>query len=85
MSEISAAAHVGRCAVVHHRIWGKSPGAGHAWLTPLELVVLGAIWGALALIGASRTSTVTYLIPLFGVLWAWLILDEALTWSMAVA
>ncbi len=39
----------------------------------------------IARIGASRTSTVTYLIPLFGVVWAWLLLDEAVTWSMAVA
>jgi len=28
---------------------------------------------------------VTYLIPLFGVVWAWLILGEAVTSSMAVA
>lgn len=39
----------------------------------------------IARIGASRTSTVTYLIPLFGVVWAWLLLGEAVTWSMAVA
>lgn len=39
----------------------------------------------IARIGASRTSTVTYLIPLFGVFWAWLLLGEAVTWSMAVA
>jgi len=44
-----------------------------------------AYYRLIARIGASRTSTVTYLIPLFGVLWAWLILGEALTWSMAVA
>jgi len=36
-------------------------------------------------IGAARASTVTYLIPLFGVIWAWLILDEPLTASMALA
>ena len=36
-------------------------------------------------IGAPRAATVTYITPLFGVLWAWLLLDEALTWSMAVA
>jgi drug/metabolite transporter (DMT)-like permease len=39
----------------------------------------------IARIGASRASTVTYLIPLFGVVWAWLILGEAVTWSMLVA
>ncbi|TYT25291.1 DMT family transporter [Luteimonas viscosa] len=36
-------------------------------------------------IGANRASTVTYLIPLFGVGWAWWLLDEPLTWSMALA
>jgi drug/metabolite transporter (DMT)-like permease len=36
-------------------------------------------------IGAPRASTVTYIIPLFGVLWAWLLLGESLTPSMAVA
>jgi drug/metabolite transporter (DMT)-like permease len=36
-------------------------------------------------IGAPRASTVTYLVPLFGVLWAWLALGEPLTASMAVA
>ncbi|HEY6641777.1 DMT family transporter [Povalibacter sp.] len=36
-------------------------------------------------IGAPRASTVTYLIPLFGVAWAWLLLDEPVTASMALA
>jgi drug/metabolite transporter (DMT)-like permease len=36
-------------------------------------------------IGAPRAATVTYLVPLFGVLWAWLALGEPPTASMAVA
>ena len=36
-------------------------------------------------IGAPRASTVTYLVPLFGVLWAWLLLDEPLTIRMTLA
>jgi drug/metabolite transporter (DMT)-like permease len=36
-------------------------------------------------VGAARASTVTYLIPLFGVIWAWLILGEPLTLTMALA
>jgi drug/metabolite transporter (DMT)-like permease len=36
-------------------------------------------------IGAPRAVTVTYLIPLFGVVWAWMLLGEALTLSMALA
>lgn len=36
-------------------------------------------------IGAPRASTVTYLVPLFGVVWAWLFLGEPLTAKMAIA
>lgn len=36
-------------------------------------------------IGAPRAATVTYIVPLFGIVWAWLLLDEALTPSMAAA
>lgn len=36
-------------------------------------------------VGASRAIAVTYIIPLFGVVWAWLLLDEALTWTMAIS
>jgi drug/metabolite transporter (DMT)-like permease len=36
-------------------------------------------------IGAPRASTVTYLVPLFGVVWAWLFLGEPLTFKMAIA
>lgn len=39
----------------------------------------------IARIGASRASTVTYLIPLFGVAWAWWLLGEPLTWTMAIS
>ncbi|TWI01025.1 threonine/homoserine efflux transporter RhtA [Luteimonas cucumeris] len=39
----------------------------------------------IARIGASRASTVTYLVPLFGVAWAWMLLDEPLTLSMGIA
>src|SRR3546814_5738875 len=39
----------------------------------------------IARIGASRDSTVTYLVPLFGVAWAWMLIGEPLTWAMAIA
>lgn len=39
----------------------------------------------IARIGAGRASTVTYLIPVFGVAWAWLLLDEPLTIKMGIA
>ena len=36
-------------------------------------------------VGASRASTVTYLIPVFGLLWGYVFLDEAITARMALA
>ena len=39
----------------------------------------------IARIGGSRAVTVTYLVPLFGVAWAWLLLGEAPTWTMGIA
>lgn len=39
----------------------------------------------IARIGAGRASTVTYLVPLFGVAWAWWLLDEQPTLRMAIA
>ena len=39
----------------------------------------------IARIGAGRASTVTYLVPLFGVAWAWWLLDEAPTLRMVIA
>jgi len=39
----------------------------------------------IARIGASRAATVTYLVPLFGVAWAWMLIDEPLTVTMGIA
>ena len=39
----------------------------------------------IARIGAGRTSTVTYLVPVFGVAWAWMLLGETPTASMGLA
>ena len=36
-------------------------------------------------VGAARAAMVTYIIPLFGIVWAWLLLGEALTPTMALA
>jgi drug/metabolite transporter (DMT)-like permease len=36
-------------------------------------------------IGPAGVTTVTYLIPLFGVLWAWALLGEALSLEVAAA
>ena len=71
--------------------WPSTPIPALSWLSA---VLLGALCTGLAYflyyrllyrIGAPRTSTVTYLVPLFGVVWAWVFLGEPLTVSMAIA
>jgi drug/metabolite transporter (DMT)-like permease len=63
----------------------------HSWAS---VIALGVICTGLAYafyfrliqrIGAPRASTATYLVPLFGVAWAWMFLDEPLTLTMAIA
>lgn len=39
----------------------------------------------IARIGASRAATITFLVPPFGVGWAWLLLDQPLSLHMAIA
>ncbi len=62
-----------------------------SWVSALLLGVLCtgiafAIYYRLILrIGGPLAATVTYLIPLFGVIWAWLALGEAPTLSMAAS
>lgn len=61
------------------------------WLSALALGILCTgiayvlFYRLIFRIGAPRASTVTYLIPLFGVLWAWWLLNEPITASMALA
>jgi drug/metabolite transporter (DMT)-like permease len=71
--------------------WPRHPISAASWVSAVLLGVLCTgiafvfYYRLVARIGAPRTSTVTYLIPLFGVLWAWLLLGEPLTLSMAAA
>jgi len=71
--------------------WPQHPIPATSWMSAVLLGVLCTgiafvfYYRLVARIGASRTSTVTYLIPLFGVIWAWLLLGEALTPTMAAA
>jgi drug/metabolite transporter (DMT)-like permease len=71
--------------------WPSAPIPVLSWVcaTLLGVVCTGfafvLYYRLIARIGAPRASTVTYLIPLFGVLWAWLALGEPLTVTMAVA
>jgi drug/metabolite transporter (DMT)-like permease len=59
-----------------------------SWLAAILLGVLctgTAYWLFFRLIqrvGASRASTTTYLVPIFGVAWGWLLLGERPTWTM---
>ncbi|TAM98040.1 MAG: DMT family transporter [Rhodanobacteraceae bacterium] len=70
--------------------WPSAPIPVEAWLS---LVTLGVLCTGIAYafyyrliqrVGAPRATTVTYLVPIFGVLWAWLALGEPLTLGMAV-
>lgn len=47
-------------------------------------IAYGVYFGLIQRVGAPRATMVTYLVPVFGVLWAWLALDEPLTINMAV-
>jgi drug/metabolite transporter (DMT)-like permease len=71
--------------------WPSHPLPAASWASALLLGVLCTgfafvlYYRLVARIGAPRTSTVTYLIPLFGVIWAWLLLGEPVTVTMALA
>jgi drug/metabolite transporter (DMT)-like permease len=70
------------------------PGAAipvHSWASA---VLLGVLCTGVAYliyfrmiyrVGAPRAATVTYLVPLFGVVWAWIALGEPLTLTMGIA
>jgi len=90
-----AAANLGAGAVLLAPLaiytWPHRPIPVASWISALLLGVLCTgiafvfYYRLIARIGAARTSTVTYLIPLFGVIWAWLLLGEPLTLTMALA
>lgn len=71
--------------------WPVVPPPPLAWLCALGLGVLctglayALYFRLLARVGPARAATVTYLVPLFGVAWAWALLDEPLTPAMALA
>lgn len=85
---VSASLLLAPFAIVY---WPAAPIPVHSWVSA---VLLGVLCTGIAYflyfrliyrVGAPRASTVTYLISLFGVVWAWLILGEPLTPSMAIA
>jgi drug/metabolite transporter (DMT)-like permease len=71
--------------------WPQHPIPAASWVSAVLLGVLCTgiafvfYYRLISRIGAPRTATVTYLIPLFGVIWAWLLLGEHVTLSMVLA
>lgn len=71
--------------------WPRATPSAAAWLSALLLGVLctgiayAFYFRLLERIGPTRAATVTYLVPLFGVGWAWALLGEPLTPPMAIA
>jgi len=71
--------------------WPSHPLPVRAWLSAILLGILCTgtafviYYRLINRVGAPRAATVTYLIPLFSVLWAWILLGEALTPRMAIA
>ena len=68
-----------------HAISAKSWGAVATLGVLCTGVAFVMYYRLIARIGASRAATTTYLVPLFGVGWAWLLLDEPLTMTMIIA
>jgi drug/metabolite transporter (DMT)-like permease len=68
--------------------WPAAPIPAASWIAAMLLGLLCtgfAYWLFFRLIqrvGAPRASTTTYLVPIFGVAWGWLLLGERPTWTM---
>lgn len=71
--------------------WPQAHVPAQAWIAAVLLGVLCTgiafvmYYRLIARVGATRASTVTYLVPLFGVAWAWWLLGEPLTLTMCIA
>ncbi|WP_376695172.1 DMT family transporter [Wenzhouxiangella sp. EGI_FJ10305] len=71
--------------------WPQQALSATVWASAITLGVLctgiayAFLFRLLDTIGPSRTATVTYLVPLFGVAWAWLVLAEPFTPGMMIA
>ncbi|MFT3906485.1 MAG: DMT family transporter [Steroidobacteraceae bacterium] len=71
--------------------WPQQAIGARSWISA---ALLGIVCSGIAFVlyyrlirhlGPARASTVTYLIPLFGVVWAWIVLGEQPTWNMVIA
>jgi drug/metabolite transporter (DMT)-like permease len=68
-----------------HALQAKSWGAAIALGVMCTGVAYALYYRLIKRVGAARAVTVTYLVPLFAVAWAWIVLGEPLTWPMAIA
>lgn len=70
--------------------WPSAPLRAHVWLSGVLLGVLctgiayALYFRLIQRVGATRAAMVIYLVPVFGVAWAWLFLGEPLTPGMAL-
>ena len=70
--------------------WPETPISGESWAAAITLAIVCTglayiiFYRLVDRVGASRSITVTFLVPLFGILWGTLLLDEALTLRMMV-
>ncbi|MEO7323857.1 MAG: EamA family transporter [Dokdonella sp.] len=71
--------------------WPTTPVPQTSWLSAVALGVVctgiayAFFFRLIQRVGAARATTCTYLIPLFGVAWGWLLLDETPTVTMLIA
>ncbi|MCP3138184.1 DMT family transporter [Pyxidicoccus xibeiensis] len=71
--------------------WPSTPIPAMSWLAAGALGILctgiayALFYRLIQRIGAAQASTVTYMVPLFAVTWAWLLLGEPLTPTMLIA
>lgn len=68
--------------------WPQVPVSAGAWAATVVLGVLCTgfayllLFQLIARVGPQKAITVTFLVPVFGVLWGWLWLDEVLNWRV---
>jgi drug/metabolite transporter (DMT)-like permease len=71
--------------------WPEGKVSAASWSSALALgvvcsgVAYALYYRLIQRIGGNRAVTVTYLVPLFAVVWAWIVLGETPTWRMAAA
>jgi drug/metabolite transporter (DMT)-like permease len=71
--------------------WPDAPVSAASWGSALALgivcsgIAYAIYYRLIQRIGGNRAVTVTYLVPLFAVIWAWIVLGEQPSWRMAVA